>query len=206
MVGMRILRSAAVVAATAALAACSPETVVDDGPIAVDPCGRIGPACTSVGAGTVADGTSLQGIGVVEGVDGSAELRVAFDDARGVQSAVVPRAAYVYSDSVTRDVALYDLDAKPGHEIVVGRGTDGTHTWFGVYTFDGTRLVRLRGPRDVVDPQTGMWRLLVGEKQGQVVCGDDGRITAGSARLGDDYFACRDELTTDVTFRKPAAQ
>ncbi|MDR2280902.1 MAG: hypothetical protein LBE07_08645 [Gordonia sp. (in: high G+C Gram-positive bacteria)] len=202
---MRILRSAAVVVATAILAACSAEHAVDDEPTAVDPCGHIGPACTAAGAGNVSDGTSLQGIGVVEGVDGSAELRVAFGDARGVRSAVVPRAAYVYSESVTRDVELYDLDAKPGHEIVVGRGTDGTHAWFGVYTFDGTRLVQLRGPRDVVDPRTGMWRLLVGEKQGQIVCRDDGRITAGSAPLGDDYFACRDELITDVTFRKPVA-
>ncbi len=206
MVRMRILRSAAVAMVTVSLAACSPESGSTDEPIVADPCGRIGSACAPVGAGNVSDGTALQGIGVVEGVDGSAELRVAFDDARRVQSAVVPRAAYVYSESVTRDVALYDLDAKPGHEIVVGRGTDGTHAWFGVYTFDGTRLAQLRGPRDVVDARTGMWRLLVGEKQGQIVCGEDGRFSVGSAPLGDDYFACRDELTTQVTFRKSAAQ
>ncbi|GEE01608.1 hypothetical protein nbrc107696_20540 [Gordonia spumicola] len=198
---MVIVRTTAVIAVAAAtLAACSPGEASRSTPRVVDPCGAIGPSCTRAGAGSVADGGALQGIAVVEGVDGSAELRVVFGDGRGVASAVVPRAQYVYSEAVTSDVALYDLDDRPGAEVVVGRGSDGTHAWFGVYTFDGRRLVPVPGPRDVEDSQTGMWKLLVGARQSQIVCGDS-RVTVRAASQGDDYFACRDELTTRVDYR-----
>ncbi|WP_132992492.1 hypothetical protein [Gordonia zhaorongruii] len=195
---------AAIAAVAAGLVACSAEDAAapQRSEAVVSPCGSIGYGCESVGAGPVAGDGSIQGIGIVNGVDGSAQVRVAFDDARHVQTAVVPRAARIYADAVTSDVALYNLDGRPGREVVVGRGSDGTYTWFGVYAFNGEGLVPMRAPARAHDDSTSMWKLLVGRDQGRVVCNDDGTISVVSTdRGGNDFFACDDALDAGAEFR-----